>query len=97
MAELADAVDALEAWERGVAVTLQGADGSFCAGADLPLAREHLVSSEDGRLMSMLMTDTLARLRRCARSRNDRSLQELSQRTCGIFVGSGRRGADRYM
>lgn len=65
MAELAQAVDTLENWERGVAVTLQGAGGNFCSGADLSLAREHLVTGEDGRLMCTLMTDTLDRLRRC--------------------------------
>lgn len=65
MVELADAVDTLETWERGVAVTLQGAGGTFCAGADLSLAREHVVTGVDGRLMCALMTDTLDRLRRC--------------------------------
>lgn len=65
MVELADAVDTLETWERGVAVTLQGAGGNFCAGADLSLAREHVVTGMDGRLMCALMTDTLDRLRRC--------------------------------
>lgn len=64
MAELAQAVDILEEWERGVALTLQGAGGNFCAGADLSLAREHLVTGEDGRLMCAFMTDVLSRLRR---------------------------------
>ena len=64
MVQLSDAVDSLEKWERGVALIVQGAGGNFCAGADLSLAREHLVTSTDGRLMCALMTDTLSRLRR---------------------------------
>lgn len=70
MAELADAVETLETWERGVAVTLQGAGGTFCAGADLSLAREHLVTGTEGRLMCALMTNTLDRLRRYLLLRN---------------------------
>lgn len=65
MVELADAVDDLERWEVGTAVVLHGAGGNFCAGADLSLAREHLVTGDDGRRMCALMTDTLNRLRRC--------------------------------
>lgn len=64
MAELAEAVNTLENWEQGVALLVQGAGGNFCAGADLSLAREHLVTGEDGRLMCALMTDILSRLRR---------------------------------
>lgn len=64
MAQLADAIDTLETWERGVALIVQGEGGHFCAGADLSLAREHLVTAKDGRLMCALMTDTLTRLRR---------------------------------
>ncbi|CAM9154531.1 unnamed protein product [Choristocarpus tenellus] len=65
MSEFADAVDALEGWERGVALTLRGrGNKAFCAGADLSLAREHLKTNEDGQLMCALMTDTLTRLRR---------------------------------
>ncbi|CAM9417367.1 unnamed protein product [Laminaria digitata] len=64
MVQLSDAVDSLEKWERGVALILHGAGGNFCAGADLSLAREHLVTGTDGRLMCALMTDTLSRLRR---------------------------------
>lgn len=65
MVQLADAVGDLEKWERGVALVLHGAGGNFCAGADLSLAREHLVTGTDGRLMCALMTDTLTRLKRC--------------------------------
>lgn len=65
MVQLADAVDDLEKWERGVALILHGTGGNFCAGADLSLAREHLVTGADGRSMCALMTDTLTRLRRC--------------------------------
>lgn len=64
MVHLADAVDDLEKWERGVALILHGEGGNFCAGADLSLAREHLVTGADGRLMCALMTDTLTRLKR---------------------------------
>lgn len=64
MAELADAVDKLEGWGRGVALTLQGAGGTFCSGADLSLARDHLATGAEGRMMSVLMTNTLDRLRR---------------------------------
>lgn len=66
MVEIADAVYELERWERGVALMLQGVGGSFCAGADLSLAREHLVTSGDGRLLSKFMTNTLDRISRCA-------------------------------
>lgn len=62
--QLSEAVDSLESWERGVALILQGADGNFCSGADLSLAREHLTTGVDGRLMCTLMTNTLERLRR---------------------------------
>lgn len=64
MVQLADAVDKLEKWETGVALVVHGAGGDFCAGADLSLAREHLVTGSDGRAMCMLMSDTLTRLRR---------------------------------
>ncbi|CAM9536332.1 unnamed protein product [Pylaiella littoralis] len=63
MVHLADAVDDLEKWESGVALILHGEGGNFCAGADLSLAREHLVTGADGRLMCALMTDTLTRLK----------------------------------
>lgn len=64
MAQFADAVDALEKWDRGVAVLLT-AEGkrAFCAGVDLYFARTHLTTSEDGRLMCHLMTDALNRMR----------------------------------
>lgn len=65
MVELADAVEDLEKWKEGVALVLHGAGGNFCAGADLSLAREHLVTGADGRNMCGLMADTLTRLRRC--------------------------------
>eukprot|EP00903_Cladosiphon_okamuranus_P016899 g15579.t1 len=64
MVQLADAVSDLERWESGVALILRGKGGNFCAGADLPLAREQLVTGDDGRNMCALMTDTLTRLRR---------------------------------
>eukprot|EP00752_Nemacystus_decipiens_P005137 g4661.t1 len=64
MVQLADAVHDLESWENGVALILRGEGGNFCAGADLSLAREHLVTGDDGRNMCALMTDTLTRLKR---------------------------------
>lgn len=66
MVQLADAVDELQRWDTGVAVVVHGAGGNFCAGADLSLAREHLVTGSDGRAMCALMSDTLTRLRRYA-------------------------------
>ncbi|CAM9989279.1 unnamed protein product [Scytosiphon promiscuus] len=63
MAQLADAVDELERWDTGVALVVHGAGGSFCAGADLSMAREHLITGTDGRVMCALMSDTLTRLR----------------------------------
>lgn len=65
MVQLADAVNGLERWESGVALILHGKGGNFCAGADLSLARQHLVTGDDGRNMCALMTDTLTRLKRC--------------------------------
>lgn len=68
MVQLADAVKDLERWESGIALILHGKGGNFCAGADLSLAREQLVTGADGRNMSALMTDTLTRLKRCVLS-----------------------------
>lgn len=68
MVQLADAVSDLERWESGVALILHGKGGNFCAGADLSLAREQLVTGGDGRNMCALMTDTLTRLKRCVLS-----------------------------
>jgi ethylmalonyl-CoA/methylmalonyl-CoA decarboxylase len=63
MAELADCVDTIEQnHERLTALVVRGANGFFCAGADLGIAKEHLMTREGGRLMSALMTDTLTRL-----------------------------------
>ncbi|CAN0557089.1 unnamed protein product [Ectocarpus sp. 8 AP-2014] len=64
MVQLADAVNELEKWDRGVALVVHGMGGNFCAGADLSLAREHLRTGPDGRSMCALMSDTLTRLRR---------------------------------
>ncbi|CAM9859444.1 unnamed protein product [Ectocarpus sp. 12 AP-2014] len=64
MVQLADAVNELEKWDRGVALVVHGMGGNFCAGADLSLAREHLRTGADGRSMCALMSDTLTRLRR---------------------------------
>lgn len=66
MAELADCIDVLEQpsyHEALTAVILRGADGFFCAGADIGIAKDHLLTPEGGRLMSTLMIDTLTRLR----------------------------------
>jgi len=55
LAELADAVDALEAWD-GVAVLARGrGDRAFCAGADLRMVREQLRTPEDGLAMCRFM------------------------------------------
>jgi ethylmalonyl-CoA/methylmalonyl-CoA decarboxylase len=63
MAEMADCVDSLESnFEKLTALVVRGADGFFCAGADLGVAKEHLMTKEGGRMMSALMTDTLTRL-----------------------------------
>lgn len=65
MAELADCVDAIQTdHEHLTAVVVRGADRFFCAGADLGVARDHLLTPEGGRLMSALMIDTLTRWRR---------------------------------
>ena len=70
MVQLADAVNDLERWESGVALLLRGKGGNFCAGADLSLAKEHLIAGDDGRNMCALMTDTTTRLKRCVLSSN---------------------------
>ncbi|OQR96310.1 hypothetical protein ACHHYP_16095 [Achlya hypogyna] len=64
MAELADVVTTLESHGNALsAVVLRGADGHFCAGADIRVAKAHLSSPEGGALMSRVMTSTLTRLR----------------------------------
>jgi len=67
MAELADTVDILESNESFqkslTAVIVRGDAGFFCAGADIGVAKDHLLSSEGGRLMSTVMIDTLTRFR----------------------------------
>ena len=75
MVQLADAVGDLERWESGVALVLRGKGGNFCAGADLSLAREQLVTGDDGRNMCALMTDTLTRLKRCVRNTRRRCVR----------------------
>ncbi|KAJ3214910.1 enoyl CoA hydratase domain-containing protein 1 [Dinochytrium kinnereticum] len=75
MAQFADAVDLLESVvERGereddaafplVGVVLQGEGTTFCSGFDLGVAAESFLTSESGAEMSLLMHDTLSRLRR---------------------------------
>jgi len=67
MAELADCIDVLEKpsnHEALTAVILRGTDGFFCAGADIAVAKDHLLTPDGGRLMSILMTETLTRLRK---------------------------------
>ena len=51
MRQLADAVDELLAY-KGVACTVQGSGGYFCAGADLELVGTHLQSRAQGMQMS---------------------------------------------
>jgi len=64
MHDLRSCIETLETWKTGVAVILSGADHTFCSGADLSLAREHLTTPEDGKEMCEFMTETLDRLRR---------------------------------
>ena len=67
MAELADVVDQLETnpdLQRSLSsVIVRGDDGFFCAGADIRVAADHLLSKEGGNAMSTLMIDSLTRLR----------------------------------
>lgn len=46
-----------------VGLILTGAEGTFCAGADLNFAAAELETAEDGALMSALMSTTLQQLR----------------------------------
>ncbi|RUS21718.1 ClpP/crotonase-like domain-containing protein [Endogone sp. FLAS-F59071] len=72
MAELADVVDTLERWtsfdskerEDLVGLILTGSEGkSFCAGLDLSAAKSHLLTPSAGLTFSVLMQNTLTRLR----------------------------------
>ncbi|OQS02494.1 hypothetical protein THRCLA_05137 [Thraustotheca clavata] len=64
MAELHDAIDAIECSLPSLScVVLRGADGHFCAGADIRVAKTHLSSQEGGAAMSRVMTHALSRLR----------------------------------
>eukprot|EP00977_Amphora_coffeiformis_P023831 scaffold14482_cov157-Amphora_coffeaeformis.AAC.6 len=67
MAELADVVDQLETnpdFQRSLSsVIVRGDGGFFCAGADIRIAADHLLSKEGGKAMSTLMIDSLTRLR----------------------------------
>ncbi|CAG8492205.1 17090_t:CDS:2, partial [Acaulospora morrowiae] len=71
MAQLADLVDRLERIVKGetsvreeeelVALILTGSGNTFCSGFDLSVAKEHILTSENGAKMSSLMQDTLFR------------------------------------
>ncbi len=63
LAQLADAVDALEAWE-GATLLVRGQGGFFCAGADLNMLAAHIHSADDGRDLGAFVRETLTRLRR---------------------------------
>ncbi|KDO21151.1 hypothetical protein SPRG_12932 [Saprolegnia parasitica CBS 223.65] len=64
MAEFADAISELEAQSPSLSsVVLRGADGHFCSGADIRVAKAHLSSLDGGSLMSRVMTSSLTRLR----------------------------------
>ncbi|KAJ1540470.1 enoyl CoA hydratase domain-containing protein 1 [Cladochytrium tenue] len=71
MAELSAHVDTLEAWARDpagnhsglVGVVLAGEGGSFCSGFDLGVAADSFSTPESGSKFSLLMHDTLSRLR----------------------------------
>jgi ethylmalonyl-CoA/methylmalonyl-CoA decarboxylase len=61
MAALADAVDALEAFD-GVGLVLAGAGGTFCAGADLSMVAAGMDAPDSGAAMSTFMVDLTARI-----------------------------------
>eukprot|EP00128_Syssomonas_multiformis_P002553 Colp12_sorted_trinity150504_noHs@19053 len=63
MARFAEHVDTLEKWD-GTGVILQGAQNTFCSGADLSVAKDYLSTSEAGQDMCYFMQDTLTRFRR---------------------------------
>ena len=68
MVQLDEAVTKLQSWDQGVALVLSGENRAFCAGADFELAREALGRPKQGKLMSLLMSDTLERLRQARSS-----------------------------
>jgi ethylmalonyl-CoA/methylmalonyl-CoA decarboxylase len=59
MSELADTVKLLSSLHSHVAVTLQGAGGYFCAGADLALVGAELQAKEEGAAMCQYFHDVL--------------------------------------
>ncbi|CAG8505266.1 16022_t:CDS:10 [Acaulospora colombiana] len=71
MAQFADLVDRLEQIIGGktssreeeelVALILTGSGNTFCSGFDLSVAKQHILTSENGARMSSLMQDTLFR------------------------------------
>jgi len=65
MAQLSEHISMLEQWDEGAAVVLTGADGTFCSGLDFELARSHMSTPENGRLMADTMGSILHRLRQC--------------------------------
>ncbi|KAJ3309770.1 enoyl CoA hydratase domain-containing protein 1 [Blyttiomyces sp. JEL0837] len=76
MSQLADVVDTLEDWtgkiKRGegdeysglVGVVLTGEGNTFCSGFDLGVASQSFLTPESGQKFSLLMHDTLTRLRK---------------------------------
>lgn len=80
MAEFSDALDILTDSTYDFLI-VKGCDQWFCAGADIHIAKEHLVSERGGKMMSEVMTDNLNRLRR---------LKQISFSVIGgIAVGGG--------
>ncbi len=63
LAELADAVDALEAWD-GATLIVTGEGGFFCAGADLNMLAAHVHTAADAEALGAFVRGTLTRLRR---------------------------------
>ncbi|CAG2117308.1 unnamed protein product [Medioppia subpectinata] len=61
MAQLWEVLEELRLWPQGKSVVLCGADGFFCSGGDLTTVRR-IADSDNGRKMSLLMQDNLARL-----------------------------------
>ncbi|CAI2163145.1 14775_t:CDS:10 [Funneliformis geosporum] len=74
MAELADIVDKLELITLDktnskqetelIALILSGDGNTFCSGLDLSVAKNHILTKENGKKMSSLMQDTLLRFSR---------------------------------
>ncbi|KAI9137969.1 ClpP/crotonase-like domain-containing protein [Paraphysoderma sedebokerense] len=65
LAELAETVDTLQHYQNRLGfLIITGKGGkSFCAGLDLSVAKDHILTPQAGKEMSLLMHDTLSRIR----------------------------------